>query len=62
MEMKLTAGFLVAATLLVSGCASTVTTYDASGKMIGKCEAKSGFILAGGAGCSGTSNGEKPAN
>lgn len=55
--MKTTLCFAVLAALL-SGCASTVTTYDADGKMIGKCVANSGFILGTGASCSGTANQE----
>lgn len=45
-------------TALLGGCASTVTTYDASGKMIGMCKAKQGFILGAGASCTGTANQE----
>jgi hypothetical protein len=44
--------------MLASGCASSVVTYDSEGKMIGKCEAKKGFILGAGAGCAGTANQE----
>jgi uncharacterized protein YceK len=44
--------------VFVSGCASTVTTYDSEGKMIGSCKATGGFIIGGGAGCSGSANQE----
>ena len=42
--------------LLASGCVSTVTTYDASGKVLGMCEAKRGFVIGGGAHCGGTAD------
>jgi uncharacterized protein YceK len=44
--------------LLMTGCASTVKTYDATGKMIGSCEAQGGFIIGAGASCTGTANQE----
>jgi uncharacterized protein YceK len=46
------------ALLALSGCASTVKTYDANGKMIGMYTAKQGFILGAGATCTGTANQE----
>ena len=49
---------VMAVLLFLSGCASSVVTYDSEGKMIGKCEAKKGFILGAGVGCSGTANQE----
>lgn len=56
--MKVSIGFAVLAASLLSGCASKVITYDADGKMIGKCVASSGFILGAGASCSGMANQE----
>ncbi len=56
--MKFTAFIAFAATLLFSGCASTVTTYDSHGRMIGSCKAQTGFVIAGGAGCTGSANQE----
>jgi hypothetical protein len=56
--MKYFASITVLMALLASGCASSVVTYDSEGKMIGKCEAKKGFILGAGAGCAGTANQE----
>lgn len=46
--------------LILSGCVSSVTTYDGTGKKIGKCEAKSAmfFSVRGSAICTGTANGE----
>ncbi len=44
--------------VLLSGCVSTVKTYDANGKMIGSCEAHGGFLIGAAAGCSGTANQE----
>ncbi len=44
--------------LMISACASTVTTYDANGKMIGSCHAERGFIIGGGANCIGSANQE----
>ena len=56
--MKLTALIALAATVLLTGCASSVTTFDSQGRMIGSCKAQTGFIIAGGAGCSGSANQE----
>lgn len=56
--MKSTFPFVVFSVALLSGCASTVTTFDASGKMIGMCKAKQGFILGAGASCTGMANQE----
>lgn len=50
--------FAVVVACCISGCASSVVTYDSEGKMIGKCEAKKGFILGSNASCSGTANQE----
>ncbi|WP_298144746.1 hypothetical protein [uncultured Acinetobacter sp.] len=44
--------------LALTGCASTVTTYDSQGKMIGSCQAERGFVIGGGANCSGYANQE----
>ena len=49
--MKLSA--IIALALVLTGCASTVTTFDSHGRMIGSCKVESGFIIGGGAGCSG---------
>ena len=46
------------AALLLTGCAATVTSYDANGKTIGSCQAERGFIIGGGASCSGLANQE----
>ena len=54
--MKYLMSLTMAAICFTSGCASSVVTYDSEGKMIGKCEAKKGFILGAGAGCGGTGN------
>jgi len=56
--MKFTAFIAFTTALLISGCASTVTTYDSHGRMIGSCKAERGFIIGGGAGCSGNANQE----
>lgn len=56
--MKLTALCLLATTLLTVGCASKVVTYDSQGQVIGSCHSSYGFILAGGASCTGTANQE----
>jgi uncharacterized protein YceK len=54
-----TAYFLVfSVVVLMTGCASTVKTYDATGKMIGSCEAQKGFIIGGHAYCEGHANQE----
>lgn len=50
---------LMAVGLSLTGCVSTVTTYDANGKMIGMCESKRGFIIGGGSGCSGSADGDQ---
>ena len=62
--MKYAFSLSVLSFALLTGCASTVTTFDANGKVIGMCKAKQGFILGAGANCSGTANQEgkdKPA-
>ena len=56
--MKLTALIALAATVLLTGCASSVTTFDSQGRMIGSCKAERGFIIGGGAGCTGSANQE----
>ncbi len=43
--------------LLTSGCVSTVTTYDANGKMLGMCESKRGFVIGGASHCEGNADG-----
>lgn len=45
--------------LAVECCVSTVTTYDANGKMIGMCESKRGFVIGGGSGCTGSADGDQ---
>ncbi len=54
--MKYLMSLAIVSICFTSGCASSVVTYDSEGKMIGKCEAKKGFILGAGAACSGTAN------
>ena len=54
--MKLSA--IIALALVLTGCASTVTTFDSHGRMIGSCKAESGFIIGGRAACSGSANQE----
>lgn len=57
--MKLSALIALVATVVLTGCASSVTTFDSHGRMIGSCKAQTGFIIAGGAaGCSGSANQE----
>ncbi|MCO8085170.1 MULTISPECIES: hypothetical protein [Acinetobacter] len=56
--MKLSALIALVATVILTGCASSVTTFDSHGRMIGSCKAQTGFIIAGGAGCSGSANQE----
>lgn len=56
--MKITYFLTSAMLVLLSGCVSTVKTYDANGKMIGSCEAHGGFLIGAAAGCSGTANQE----
>lgn len=56
--MKLFAAVTLAITSVLVGCASTVTTYDAQGRTIGSCKAEQGFMIGGGAACSGTANQE----
>ncbi|MCO8088548.1 hypothetical protein [Acinetobacter indicus] len=46
------------AAILMTGCASKVTTYDSNGRMIGSCEAQTGFVIGGGAHCEGRANQE----
>jgi hypothetical protein len=55
MKSMIFAGMVAA---FISGCASTVTTYDSEGKLIGSCKSKGGFVIGGGAGCTGTANQE----
>ncbi|MCU4313307.1 hypothetical protein KTG68_15325, partial [Acinetobacter variabilis] len=43
--MKLSALIAFATTIVLTGCASTVTTFDSHGRMIGSCKAESGFII-----------------
>lgn len=56
--MKFKALVTALTVMMVAGCASTVTTYDSQGKMIGSCKAERGLIIGGGAGCSGSANQE----
>ena len=56
--MKILTLLAVATTLFVTGCASTVTTYDSTGTMIGSCKAERGFVVGGGASCTGHANQE----
>jgi hypothetical protein len=58
--MKHLAFIIVCLSLLTTGCASTVITYDGNGKMIGKCESQGGLVLGGGAACTGSANAENP--
>ena len=48
----------IVSVIVLTGCASTVTTYDTNGKMIGSCQAERGFMLGGGASCIGHANQE----
>lgn len=57
-EMKIALTIAIISACFISGCASTVTTFDATGKVSGSCTAQNGFILGGGATCSGRANGE----
>nr|WP_218954717.1 MULTISPECIES: YgdI/YgdR family lipoprotein [unclassified Acinetobacter] len=45
--MKLSALIALVATVVLTGCASTVTTFDSHGRMIGSCKAERGFIIGG---------------
>lgn len=56
--MKALSVMAIITTLFLSGCVSTVTTYDASGNKTGKCTAQKGFFLGANATCSGTANPE----
>lgn len=56
--MKKTAVLCALVALLASACASTVTTYDSRGKVIGTCKAQAGFVVGGGAHCTGSANQE----
>lgn len=56
--MKITACVAIMASMLMTGCASTVTTYDAQGKIIGSCKAERGFVIGGGSHCEGRANQE----
>lgn len=56
--MKTTALLATLAAVLFTGCASTVTTYDSQGKMIGSCKAERGFVIGGGSSCIGHANQE----
>lgn len=49
-----------AAIFALSGCVSTVTTYDGTGKKLGSCEAQNAmfFGVKGSVMCTGTANGE----
>lgn len=48
---------LTATVTLLSGCASTVKTFDSRGNLIGSCESKLGFS-GGLASCTGQANQE----
>ena len=54
--MKFLACITVATSFLMTACASVVTTYDSNGHKIGSCTAERGFIIGGGASCSGSAN------
>lgn len=56
--MKISSLVALACAVLMTGCASTVTTFDSNGRMIGSCKAERGFVLGGGAGCTGHANQE----
>ena len=56
--MKISSLVALACAVLMTGCASTVVTYDSRGQVIGSCKAERGFIIGGGAGCSGSANQE----
>lgn len=56
--MKLISALAVLGALFATGCASTVTTYDSRGQMIGSCTAERGFVIGGGATCHGHANQE----
>lgn len=56
--MKISSLVALACAVLMTGCASTVTTFDSNGRMIGSCKAELGFVIGGGAGCTGHANQE----
>lgn len=56
--MKISSLVALAFAVLMTGCASTVTTFDSNGRMIGSCKAERGFVIGGGAGCTGQANQE----
>ena len=56
--MKISSLIALTAAILMTGCASKVTTYDSSGRTIGSCQAERGFVIGGGAGCTGSANQE----
>lgn len=56
--MKLMTITTLVLTALLVGCASKVTTYDSTGRMIGSCSAQSGFMIGAGAHCEGKANQE----
>ena len=56
--MKTLSFTAVLATILMTGCASKVTTYDAQGQLIGSCVSSSGFVLGAQASCIGHANQE----
>lgn len=56
--MKISALIALCTAVLMTGCASTVTTYDSRGQVIGSCKAERGFVIGGGAGCVGHANQE----
>lgn len=60
--MKISAFIALITAVLVTGCASTVTTYDSRGQVIGSCKAERGFVIGGGAGCVGHANQEGRGN
>ncbi|MBF4520784.1 MULTISPECIES: hypothetical protein [Acinetobacter] len=56
--MKISSLIALTAAILMTGCASKVTTYDSSGRVIGSCQAERGFVIGGGAHCEGRANQE----
>lgn len=56
--MKISACVMIVASLLMTACASVVTTYDSNGHTIGSCKAERGAFSGAGAGCSGSANQE----
>ena len=60
--MKISGLIALFTAVLMTGCASTVTTYDSRGQVIGSCKAERGFVIGGGAHCSGHANQEGRTN